>query len=297
MNQLATTERVPSSSVNSIMNFGTFDEAMRWASLISKSDLCPKDCRGKPADVLIRIEFGKRLGLSPMQALCNIATINGKPSVYGDVLMSLCLSSPICEKIRETFDEQKMTATCTVKRRGEDPQSRTFSVQDAKLANLWGRPGPWTQYPKRMLQMRARAWALRDVFADLLGGIYFAEEAQDIAVETYQSNIVSFEDKKRETTETKLLNRLQPQKYESYFEHTNELSNSENTEQQDELDIFDKKQMQTETYNNLCQIICKHGVSGDRIDKWLQRAQAEKLENLTEEQALSIIKMLENKNS
>ena len=56
---------------------------------------------------------------------------------------------------------------------------RRFSVQDARRAGLWGRPGPWSQYPQRMLQMRARAFALRDAFADVLGGLYLREELED----------------------------------------------------------------------------------------------------------------------
>tara|TARA_R110002020_G_scaffold37892_1_gene114463 strand:- start:30 stop:494 length:465 start_codon:yes stop_codon:yes gene_type:complete len=50
----------------------------------------------------------------------------------------------------------------------------------AKKAKLWGKPGPWTQYPARMLQVRARAMALRDQFADVLSGIHIGEEVRDI---------------------------------------------------------------------------------------------------------------------
>ena len=56
----------------------------------------------------------------------------------------------------------------------------TFSEQDAKVAGLWGKSGPWKQYPKRMLQMRARGFNLRDNFADILGGLITAEEARDM---------------------------------------------------------------------------------------------------------------------
>ena len=54
---------------------------------------------------------------------------------------------------------------------------------------LWGKTGrngaptPWVTYPDRMLQMRARGFALRDVFADALRGVITAEEAQDIPTE------------------------------------------------------------------------------------------------------------------
>jgi hypothetical protein len=83
----------------------------------------------------------------------------------------------VCEYITESTTDTE--AVCTVKRKGEPEQSRTFSVDDAKKAGLWGKSGPWTQYPKRMLQMRARGFACRDVFADVLRGISVAEEVQD----------------------------------------------------------------------------------------------------------------------
>jgi hypothetical protein len=54
-----------------------------------------------------------------------------------------------------------------------------FSVGDAKKANLWGKAGPWTAYPRRMLQWRARGWAIRDAAPNLLFGMT-AEELQDI---------------------------------------------------------------------------------------------------------------------
>jgi hypothetical protein len=52
-------------------------------------------------------------------------------------------------------------------------------VAEAKKAGLWGKQGPWTQYPRRMLQMRARGFALRDAFPDVLRGLVTAEEAAD----------------------------------------------------------------------------------------------------------------------
>jgi hypothetical protein len=64
-------------------------------------------------------------------------------------------------------------------RRGQPPERRTFSVADAKRAKLWFKAGPWTTYPDRMLQMRARGFAIRDTFPDALRGVIIAEEAQD----------------------------------------------------------------------------------------------------------------------
>jgi hypothetical protein len=67
-----------------------------------------------------------------------------------------------------------------VKRKGHEPHRVEFSIEDAKRAGLLGKSGPWQQYTARMLTLRARAFALRDKFADVLKGLSMAEEAMDI---------------------------------------------------------------------------------------------------------------------
>ena len=159
----------------------TFDEALRFADFLANSDIVPKDFQKKPANVLVAIQWGMELGLQAMQAMQNIAVINGRPSLWGDAVIALVRGSPLCEYVYESDDGE--TATCRVKRRGEDEQVRTFSMTDAKLAGLAGKQGPWSQYPKRMRQMRARAFALRDVFPDVLRGMPVAEEVMDTPTE------------------------------------------------------------------------------------------------------------------
>lgn len=156
----------------------TFDQALTFCQYLADSDLVPKDFKGKPANCLIAMQWGAELGLKPLQALQNLAIINGRPALWGDAVIALVRSSPLCEFISETDDGK--TATCRVKRRGEPEEVRTFSVDDARAAGLVGKQGPWTQYPKRMRQMRARAFALRDVFPDVLRGLPIAEEVMDI---------------------------------------------------------------------------------------------------------------------
>lgn len=165
-----------------ILNPGNLTEAMQMAEVISKSSLVPKDYQGNPGNVLVAIQWGMEVGLGPLQAMQNIAVINGRPSLWGDALLALCKASPLCEYITETIegDGENMTATCVAKRRGDpQPVVREFSVADAKRAALAGKQGPWTQYPKRMLQMRARGYCLRDAFPDVLKGMAVAEEEQD----------------------------------------------------------------------------------------------------------------------
>lgn len=158
----------------------SLDEAMKYADIIARSDIVPKDYKGNSSNILVAVQMGAELGLPPLQALQNIAVINGRPSVWGDSLIAIARAHPACEYITETFDENSMTATCKIKRRGEPEQTRTFSQNDASTAGLWGKQGPWKTNPKRMLQMRARGFAIRDVFPDALRGIALAEEAQDL---------------------------------------------------------------------------------------------------------------------
>lgn len=157
----------------------TFEQALTFCDYLADSDLVPKDFKGKPANCLIAIQWGAELGLKPLQALQNLAIINGRPALWGDAVIALVRSSPLCEYITESDDGD--TAVCRVKRRGESEEVRTFSMEDAKAAGLAGKAGPWTQYPKRMRQMRARAFALRDVFPDVLRGMPIAEEVMDIS--------------------------------------------------------------------------------------------------------------------
>lgn len=159
----------------------SIDEALRMAEIMSRASIVPKDYQGNPGNILVAIQWGAEIGLPPLQAMQNLAVINGRPALWGDAVIALVRGSGLLETIHEDITAD--VATCTVKRKGEPPASRSFSVEDAKRAGLYGKQGPWQQYPKRMLQMRARAWALRDVFPDVLRGVHVAEEAQDMPAE------------------------------------------------------------------------------------------------------------------
>jgi hypothetical protein len=157
-------------------------DAMKFGEMVASSDFAPKDFRGKPASCMLAIQCGAEIGLAPLQSLQSIAVVNGRPAVYGDAALAVVKASPVCEYVTESIegDGDQMAAVCTAKRRGyPQPTVVRFTVADAKKASLWGKSGPWTQYPKRMLQMRARGFALRDAFPDVLKGLVTAEEAQD----------------------------------------------------------------------------------------------------------------------
>jgi len=183
----------------------SFDEAFKFCQMMSETDLCPDSY--KPSTFLNRVcgqdqkarlnpenikkakemsvnnifiacSYGGTLGLNPFQSLQGIAMVNGKPSVYGDTLLGLV--RPLCDDFQEWFDDQTGTAFCVIRRKGsQHPIQSKFSYQDAQRAGLTSKKGPWTQYPERMLKMRARGFAIRDAFPDVLSGVITREEAED----------------------------------------------------------------------------------------------------------------------
>ncbi|GAO97903.1 hypothetical protein Cva_00544 [Caedimonas varicaedens] len=175
--------------------FGNIDEVFKLAQFIAKSEFFPA-WKNKPHDAAVAILFGQSIGLSWGHSLLNISMINGRPTVWGDAMLALCKKSPSFEDMDEEYNEETKTAICLVKRKGYKEQVRTFSYEDAQRAGLVKKDN-WVKYPKRMLQMRARAFALRDVFPDILQGLSSAEEVMDYPdsaklKEASTSNVVSF---------------------------------------------------------------------------------------------------------
>lgn len=188
MNEIAPIK--PSSMMTSIVPHN-LDEAYRLAKAVAMSGLSPKDMK-QPEQILVAILHGLEVGLKPMQAIQKIAVINGRPTIWGDAALGLVRASGLLEGIAEIIEGEgdARCAYCTVKRRG-DLQNilAKFSVEDAKVAKLWQKRGssgqdtPWITHPERMLKMRARGFALRDAFPDVLGGMYLAEELQGEAID------------------------------------------------------------------------------------------------------------------
>lgn len=170
-------------SNSSMLSSENFDHWAKVSKLMASSDMVPKGYKGKPQDILLAMEYGTSLGMTPLAAVQNIAVISGRPSLWGDAVLAVCSGHKDFENIIEepilAADNSVEGYQCTIKRKGRRDVTQPFTITDAKKAGLWGKSGPWSQYPARMLQMRARAFALRDSFADALLGVSIREEVQD----------------------------------------------------------------------------------------------------------------------
>lgn len=179
---------------------GSMEEAYRLARAIAESGAAPKAYLNDPKKwdsgfnenkILAGILHGLEVGLTPFAALQSIAVVNGMPSLWGDGMLGIVRSSGLLVDIQEFIegDANNPVAVCRCLRAGQaTPIIRTFGKADAAKAGLLSKEGPWKLYPQRMMQMRARSWALRDGFADVLRGLHSAEEAIDMGELQQQSD-------------------------------------------------------------------------------------------------------------
>ena len=170
----------------------TLDDAARFANAMMKSGLVPSSLK-TTADVIVALQAGAELGLKPMTSLQYIAPINGRPCLWGEGAKAVVFATGQVEEWEDWWEldglrldgepsmplSDDVTAVTRIKRRSGGEVIRRYSVQMAKTAKLWGKTGPWTTNPTRMLQVRSMTRAMRDLFSDALGGLGMADEVSD----------------------------------------------------------------------------------------------------------------------
>lgn len=163
---------------------GNLAEMFRFAQLVHESSIAPKGM-DSPQKIAVCLQYGAEFGLAPMASLRAVKVINGIPSFSGDAALALVQASgKLADVQKEEFgegDDYGFRVT-TLRVGSARPLATTFTIKDATRAGLWGKSGPWSQYPKRMLYYRALGFNLRDNFADVLAGAVIAEEAEDYPV-------------------------------------------------------------------------------------------------------------------
>jgi hypothetical protein len=163
-----------------------FDEQYRIATAFAASRMLPP-AWDTPEKVFFGIQMAHQLGLKPLLAMRQMVPINGNVSIWGDLPLAIVRSSGLLVSIKEYWYDEKGApinwletpnavwagAYCEVWRKGSGPKSFAYSIKDAKEAGLWGKK-VWAVHPKRMAQLRARGWLLKDEFSDVLMGVSIA---------------------------------------------------------------------------------------------------------------------------
>ena len=156
-------------------------EAFLFAHMMSEAKMLPPNISEMQAG--IAIVAGLSLKLDPFQAVQNIAVVNNRPTLWGDALVALVSASGEIEDENVQWftgnDGKRIACRVTIKRKGrKTPYEGEFSLGMAAAAGLLNRP-VWKANPQRMLFVRARTFALRNGFADLIMGVGVREEEED----------------------------------------------------------------------------------------------------------------------
>lgn len=278
------------------------EDAEKFSEIFCKSELCPKHLKGRPGDVLMTMQMGYELGLEPLQAIKTIGVINGIPFAYGDGKLALVMKSPFFEDMLEWLDETNqgnVTAYCKIKRKGRTELTRSFSMSDAKTAGLLGKSGPWQQYPKRMLQHRARGLALSDTFADVLFGLVSEEEAREMASTVQEKNITQITKKGNEGVREALgITHKQSNPVLTTFGSTDfgsipePVEISEKSEEQSSASFDDPQDSELATeeqVEDIHALIIEYGISERMVNKWFEKAKVKSFEAMKKSNIQSCI--------
>lgn len=153
----------------------TFAEQMQYAKTVCQGSLVPRAYSGQPANVLIAMDFGRSMGLSPAESLYRITVINGKPTASAELIAANVRRAG--HRLRIVKDEKARTATCEIVRR-DDPDftfTATWDMAKAQQALLSGKEN-WKKYPMAMLASRAITECARDACPEALYGVVYTGE-------------------------------------------------------------------------------------------------------------------------
>lgn len=148
----------------------SFDEARAMSAELAKStSVLPLSLRSAP-DVLAIVMTGAELGLPPMAALRSLYVLDGKPSIYVAAKLAVVRARGLMSVFRE-IESTSERATYEIGRRGEEPIRRSFSIEDAKTAQLVKSGGNYVKSPAKMLRWRVIGELLDLLFPDVLLGV------------------------------------------------------------------------------------------------------------------------------
>lgn len=189
----------------------SLEKMQSYAKLLADSELLPKhfykldqykkpikDAHGKlqpnvPA-IIMTIQHGLEVGMSISQALQQVVPINGITSIKGDGAMALIQNSGLCvfwkEEVSGSIEKEDYMVKLHAKHKNGREKIVEFSVYDAKRLGLWVtqamvdknenlKHGGWWKTPKRMVSYRALGYMARDLFPEVMQGMYTEEEARD----------------------------------------------------------------------------------------------------------------------
>jgi hypothetical protein len=152
------------------------------AEIFVQSGFFAKDVKSQ-SQAIVKILYGRELGLSPIKAMLGIYMVEGRPEVAAAILGGIIKKSG-----RYDYREKELTTTaCAIEFYRTNPAADTnesigiarFTWEDAQRAGLASKFN-WKQYPEDMLWARALARGIRRYCPDAIGvPVYVQGEISD----------------------------------------------------------------------------------------------------------------------
>lgn len=155
-------------------------DQMAYAQAIAQSNIIPDAYRNKAANVMVAMNFGQSMGLSPAESLYRIAVIKGKPTMSAELIAAQVRKAG--HKLRIKKDEAAQSVTATVVR-CDDPDYPISVTRDIAWARAMGLAGNdnYRKQPMTMLTWRAITAVAREACPEALFGVaYTPDEMHDM---------------------------------------------------------------------------------------------------------------------
>lgn len=179
MNELVETRQMSVYSDTKLYN-----EALKMAEGLAKSDLVPENYKNKPESCLIAIDVARQIGArSPIFVMQNLYVVKGKPSWSGQYCDAIVRAN--FKKVKVELSGEGDARGCKVTAYDENDnfcEGTRVTIRMAKEEGWFSKQGSkWQTIPDLMLQYRAFAFFSRVHCPDKLLGIHDEFENFDIS--------------------------------------------------------------------------------------------------------------------
>lgn len=181
MNEVVTLEKRPLSIYSDV---SLYNNALKMAEGLAKSELVPDNYRNKPESCLIAIDVARQIGArSPIFVMQNLFIVKGKPSWSGQYCDAIVRANFKNVKVELSGDGDERG--CKVSAYDENDnfcEGTRITIKMAKQEGWFSKTGSkWQTMPDLMLQYRAFAFFARIHCPDKLLGIHDEFENLDIS--------------------------------------------------------------------------------------------------------------------
>ncbi len=157
------------------------DRMWFYAEKFAVSNLYKTNGFKNAADYFIAFIKGYELGIPLGATFDFFYQVNGKICTDGKGMLSILYTRPEVEDV--IIEEGETKATVTIKLCNGKTSSASFSMDDAKKADLLDKTS-WKNYPSAMLVWRALSKCVRFTAPHIVGGLTYTKEELESAVET-----------------------------------------------------------------------------------------------------------------